>query len=475
MVQILSSQSVTAKLQQLEITLSKTTEALLSKQQPSSSHETSFTVRSHNTREESREREANQWWRWLQRTHKDEGKEVTWEIFVEELWAQFGPTDCEDFNEALSKIKQTGSLRDYQKEFERLGNRVHSWTQKALVETFMGGLKIDIADVGTKCKENDLAVFVSIVMRDSDERFTPGHKCQGPKLLLLKGNSSDTDDDKGEGVTDLQDKDAPEISLYALTRWSTTRTMRAIAKVGPYELMVLIDSRSTHNFINDKVAGLLQLPVVPTKPFNVKIANGKPLTCHGRFENVQEAIKTEAVGHSYMLWIGKLASEKPGEPYIWRNGLVYYKNQVIIPPNSYIIPQLLQEFYDSPLGGHSSVLRTFKRLDQQFYWPSIHKYVGDNNISSTELPPIVDDGEIIVELKAILDTRWVKKGKNIIEESLVKWKKLPIEDATWETIQELWDRFHNLNLDDKVPLLEGSNDKSRRTTRVSIKNPKYMD
>ncbi|KAL5846440.1 hypothetical protein ACOSQ3_009964 [Xanthoceras sorbifolium] len=113
-----------------------------------------------------------------------------------------------------------------------------------------------------------------------------------------------------------------------------------------------------------------------------------------------------------MLWIGKLASEKPGEPYIWRNGLVYYKNQVIIPPNSYIIPQLLQEFYDSPLGGHSN-------------------------------------------------TRWVKKGKNIIEESLVKWKKLPIEDATWETIQELWDRFHNLNLDDKVPLLEGNHDRKK--------------
>ncbi|KAL5779345.1 hypothetical protein ACOSQ2_010082 [Xanthoceras sorbifolium] len=247
--------------------------------------------------------------------------------------------DCEDFNEALSKIKQTGSLRDYQKEFERLGNRVHSWTQKALVETFMGGLKIDIAYGIRMFKPKSLNEAISLArMKDEqltrhrkfirpfnqsntkvpsptkpkialpmkrlswdemqrkrarglcfncDERFTPGHKCQGPKLLLLKRNSSDTDDDKGEGVTDLQDKDAPEISLYALTGWSTTRTMRVIAKVGPHELMVLIDSRSTHNFINDKVAGLLQLPVVPTKPFNVKIANGKPLTCHGRFENVQ--------------------------------------------------------------------------------------------------------------------------------------------------------------------------------------------
>ncbi|KAL5789722.1 hypothetical protein ACOSQ2_004610 [Xanthoceras sorbifolium] len=224
-------ESVTAKLQQLEITLSKTIEALLSKQQPSSSHGTSFTVRSHNTREESRESnestralfsskltklefpkysgddptewftrvdqffefqgtmesqkvyltsyhlegEANQWWRWLQRTHKDEGKEVTWEIFVEELWARFGPTDCEDFDEALSKIKQTGSLRDYQKEFERLGNRVHGWTQKALVRTFMGGLKVDIADGIRMFKPKSLKKAISLA-RIKDERLTRHRK-----------------------------------------------------------------------------------------------------------------------------------------------------------------------------------------------------------------------------------------------------------------------------------------------------------
>ena len=65
---------------------------------------------------------------------------------MEELWARFGPTNCEDFDEALSKVKQTGTLRDYQKEFERHGNRVQGWTQKALVGTFIGGLKPEIAE-----------------------------------------------------------------------------------------------------------------------------------------------------------------------------------------------------------------------------------------------------------------------------------------------------------------------------------------
>ncbi|KAF9661627.1 hypothetical protein SADUNF_Sadunf19G0088500 [Salix dunnii] len=37
--------------------------------------------------------------------------------------------------------------------------------------------------------------------------------------------------------------------------------------------------------------------------------------------------------------------------------------------------QLLHEFHDSKVAGHSGVLRTFKRLAQQFYWPSMHKHV----------------------------------------------------------------------------------------------------
>ncbi|KAF2298467.1 hypothetical protein GH714_023683 [Hevea brasiliensis] len=74
----------------------------------------------------------NEWWQWLRRTHTEAGTAVTWEVFSEELWSRFGPTDFEDFDELLSKIRQTGDLRDYQREFERLGNSVRGWTQKHL-------------------------------------------------------------------------------------------------------------------------------------------------------------------------------------------------------------------------------------------------------------------------------------------------------------------------------------------------------
>ena len=43
----------------------------------------------------------HQWWQWLRRAYHEEGKVGTWGIFVEELWSRFGPTGCEDFDEAL--------------------------------------------------------------------------------------------------------------------------------------------------------------------------------------------------------------------------------------------------------------------------------------------------------------------------------------------------------------------------------------
>ena len=92
------------------------------------------------------EGKANQWWQWLHRTLREEGQVISWEKFEEELWACFGPSGCEDFDEALSRIKQLGTLRDYQREFEKLGNKVRGWTQRTLVGTFMGGLKYEISD-----------------------------------------------------------------------------------------------------------------------------------------------------------------------------------------------------------------------------------------------------------------------------------------------------------------------------------------
>jgi hypothetical protein len=60
-----------------------------------------------------------------------------------------------------------------------------------------------------------------------------------------------------------------------------------LAKIGPHEVMVLIDSGSTHNFISNRLARILRLPIIPTKSFHVQVANREGLTYQWRYDRVQ--------------------------------------------------------------------------------------------------------------------------------------------------------------------------------------------
>jgi len=62
--------------------------------------------------------------------------------------------------------------------------------------------------------------------------------------------------------------------------------MRIAARIGSYDVITLIDSGSTHNFISERLANGMRLSVVPTTTFTVRVANGKKLRCQGRFEEV---------------------------------------------------------------------------------------------------------------------------------------------------------------------------------------------
>jgi hypothetical protein len=46
--------------------------------------------------------------------------------------------------------------------------------------------------------------------------------------------------------------------------------------------------------------------------------------------------------------------------------------------------------------------------------------MGEQITAHTDLPPVADDEELLMEPECILDTRWVKRGSKFIEESLVQ-------------------------------------------------------
>ncbi|KAL5769827.1 hypothetical protein ACOSP7_013981 [Xanthoceras sorbifolium] len=105
------------------------------------------------------------------------------------------------------------------------------------------------------------------------------------------------------------------------------------------------------------------------------------------------------------------------------------------------------------------------RIHPVFHVSLLKKKVGTSITTSTDLSPVAEAGQLILEPEAILDSQ-----------SLIKWKRLPEEDATWENTEEFNNKFLNLNLEDKVQVKGKGIDKPpRRSQRMPVKNPKYLD
>jgi hypothetical protein len=76
------------------------------------------------------------------------------------------------------------------------------------------------------------------------------------------------------------------ISLHALAGSSAPRTMRLIGKVGSQEVIVLIDTGSTHSFVDPNVARKAYLSADGEGQLTVMVADGATLSCQGHCKAV---------------------------------------------------------------------------------------------------------------------------------------------------------------------------------------------
>ena len=61
--------------------------------------------------------------------------------------------------------------------------------------------------------------------------------------------------------------------------------------------------------------------------------------------------------------------------YSIQHGIVLFKNKIFLPRSSPLIAKIIFEFHATPLGGHQGVLKTFKRITEQFHWKGLQSAV----------------------------------------------------------------------------------------------------
>lgn len=72
------------------------------------------------------------------------------------------------------------------------------------------------------------------------------------------------------------------------------------------------------------------------------------------------------------------------------------------------------------------------RVHNVFHVSHLRKALGQNVVPFAVLPPLEDEGKLILVPGSILDSREKQLHKRVIREYLVKWRDLLVEDATWE-------------------------------------------
>lgn len=126
------------------------------------------------------------------------------------------------------------------------------------------------------------------------------------------------------------------------------------------------------------------------------------------------------------------------------------------------------------------------RIHPVFHVSLLHRRVGDIEVVHPILPPYGDDGLSVLVSMDILQVR----RSGTVREALVQWYGLDREDATWEPLAKLLDKFPDSNLEAKVHLADESDDGTvamdddgsvvqvegmRRSGRRSKPNPRFMD
>jgi hypothetical protein len=77
------------------------------------------------------------------------------------------------------------------------------------------------------------------------------------------------------------------------------------------------------------------------------------------------------------------------------------------------------------------------KIHNVFHVSCLKRAIGQHIIPIEELPPLDEEGQLILIPEEVLEVREKKLRRRSIKEYLVKWKNLPIEDATWESEQVL--------------------------------------
>lgn len=125
---------------------------------------------------------------------KDSEEVLTWEAFKAAMHTHYGHTAFDDHFGDLTKLQQTGSVREYQLQFERLLSRVQKLSTQHQLGCFVSGLKgnFEMRGSSSQTHNSDKSNWVSPTIRSKklEPKESPKFRRQTHDPVGCNGPSS---------------------------------------------------------------------------------------------------------------------------------------------------------------------------------------------------------------------------------------------------------------------------------------------
>jgi len=114
-----------------------------------------------------------------------------------------------------------------------------------------------------------------------DENFVPGYKCKNRKLYSLCIIEDEEENSEEEETIETMNVEVltPHLSLHVLQGTIGCHTIKVWGKLEKCFIFILIDSGSTHNFLNANLANKQNYLLTPIKPMLVEVVNSGTMSC----------------------------------------------------------------------------------------------------------------------------------------------------------------------------------------------------
>lgn len=123
-----------------------------------------------------------------------------------------------------------------------------------------------------------------------NEKYTPGHECIREEETRIMGKKSSL----------KEQEDQAAISLSAMNGRVTPDTMmRVLGEINGVQVIMLLDSGSTENFISLNVVQALKLPVDTSSLLKVGVANGVKILSKGICKKIRIRMQKQWLEESF--------------------------------------------------------------------------------------------------------------------------------------------------------------------------------